>query len=71
MLSVTIHPAKFLILLAIILLVIGFFVLLHSQRGGYTSCAQAKAAGHVNIRRGQQGYSSSLDRDKDGIACEG
>nr|WP_246580682.1 excalibur calcium-binding domain-containing protein [Deinococcus aestuarii] len=36
----------------------------------YRSCAQARAAGVTPLRRGQPGYSTSLDRDGDGIACE-
>ncbi|WP_084534560.1 excalibur calcium-binding domain-containing protein [Nocardia yamanashiensis] len=36
----------------------------------YKSCADAKAAGAAPLRRGDPGYSSNLDRDGDGIACE-
>jgi hypothetical protein len=36
----------------------------------YSSCAAARAAGAAPIRRGDPGYSSRLDRDGDGIACE-
>jgi len=36
----------------------------------YANCAAAKAAGAAPLRRGQPGYSSALDRDGDGIACE-
>ncbi|MFB7716877.1 excalibur calcium-binding domain-containing protein [Nocardia sp. NPDC056100] len=36
----------------------------------YKSCAEAKAAGAAPLRRGDPGYSSRLDRDGDGIACE-
>ncbi|WLP92189.1 excalibur calcium-binding domain-containing protein [Gordonia sp. NB41Y] len=36
----------------------------------YSSCAQARAAGAAPLYRGQPGYSSSLDRDGDGVACE-
>ncbi len=36
----------------------------------FSSCKEAKSRGYYNIRRGQPGYSSSLDRDDDGIACE-
>ncbi|WP_227014031.1 excalibur calcium-binding domain-containing protein [Paenibacillus psychroresistens] len=36
----------------------------------YKSCAEVKAAGKAPIRTGEPGYSSSLDRDGDGIACE-
>ena len=36
----------------------------------YKSCAEVKAAGKAPIRTGDPGYSTSLDRDGDGIACE-
>ena len=36
----------------------------------FASCADARAAGRANIRRGEPGYRPALDRDDDGIACE-
>lgn len=36
----------------------------------YANCAAVRAAGRAPIRRGEPGYSSALDRDGDGIACE-
>ncbi|MGA1838184.1 excalibur calcium-binding domain-containing protein [Herbiconiux sp. 11R-BC] len=36
----------------------------------YANCAAARAAGAAPIHRGEPGYSSKLDRDGDGIACE-
>ncbi|MEO5778810.1 MAG: DUF1524 domain-containing protein [Arthrobacter oryzae] len=36
----------------------------------YANCAAARAAGAAPVRAGQPGYSSSLDGDADGIACE-
>ena len=36
----------------------------------YANCAAAKAAGAAPLYRGQPGYSSKLDRDGDGVACE-
>lgn len=36
----------------------------------FANCAEARAAGVAPIRRGEPGYSSALDRDGDGIACE-
>lgn len=36
----------------------------------YATCAAARAAGAAPIRAGQPGYSSALDGDGDGIACE-
>lgn len=37
----------------------------------FSSCKEAHAAGYRNIKRGQPGYRAGLDRDDDGIACEG
>ena len=39
-------------------------------KGGFRSCAQAHAAGWYDIKRGEAAYSTRLDRDRDGIACE-
>lgn len=36
----------------------------------YPNCTAARAAGVTPIYAGQPGYSSKLDRDHDGIACE-
>ncbi|WP_240630333.1 GmrSD restriction endonuclease domain-containing protein [Specibacter cremeus] len=36
----------------------------------YKNCAAARAAGAAPIHAGQPGYSSKLDRDGDGVACE-
>ncbi|BCN46678.1 hypothetical protein RE9431_49350 (plasmid) [Prescottella equi] len=36
----------------------------------YANCAAARAAGAAPIMRGEPGYSSKLDRDNDGVACE-
>ena len=36
----------------------------------YPNCDAARAAGVAPIHRGEPGYSSKLDRDGDGIACE-
>ncbi|MGZ4567105.1 MAG: GmrSD restriction endonuclease domain-containing protein [Blastococcus sp.] len=36
----------------------------------YANCAAARAAGVAPLHRGEPGYSSKLDRDGDGIACE-
>lgn len=36
----------------------------------YQNCTAAKAAGAAPIYRGQPGYSTKLDRDGDGVACE-
>lgn len=37
----------------------------------FDSCAAARAAGAAPLHRGDPGYSPSLDRDGDGVACEG
>ncbi|MGO4301892.1 excalibur calcium-binding domain-containing protein [Leifsonia sp. RAF41] len=36
----------------------------------YANCAAVRAAGKAPIHAGQPGYSSKLDRDGDGVACE-
>ena len=36
----------------------------------FRSCAAARAAGAAPLRAGQPGYSTRLDRDRDGVACE-
>lgn len=36
----------------------------------YASCAEVRAAGAAPLRKGEPGYSSRLDRDGDGVACE-
>ena len=36
----------------------------------YANCSQARAAGAAPIYRGQPGYRTKLDRDRDGIGCE-
>lgn len=36
----------------------------------YRSCADASAANAAPLREGDPGYSSKLDRDGDGIACD-
>ena len=36
----------------------------------YANCAAVRAAGAAPIRVGQPGYSRTLDRDGDGVACE-
>jgi hypothetical protein len=36
----------------------------------YANCTAVKAAGAAPIYRGDPGYSSKLDRDGDGVACE-
>lgn len=38
--------------------------------GAYPNCAAARAAGAAPLYAGQPGYSSKLDRDGDGVACE-
>lgn len=36
----------------------------------YPNCAAVRAAGAAPIYEGDSGYSSDLDRDGDGVACE-
>lgn len=37
----------------------------------YKNCTQAHQDGRYNIPRGDPAYQQKLDRDNDGIACEG
>lgn len=37
----------------------------------YANCSEARAAGAAPIRTGEPGYRTGLDRDRDGVACEG
>lgn len=41
-----------------------------SSSAYYVNCTEARAAGVTPIYEGQPGYSTKLDRDRDGIACE-
>lgn len=41
-----------------------------SDRVSYANCTEVKAAGKAPIYEGQPGYSTQLDRDRDGIACD-
>ncbi len=41
-----------------------------SPLASYPNCKAAKAAGAAPLYRGDPGYSSKLDRDGDGVACE-
>lgn len=34
------------------------------------NCSEARAEGAAPVRRGMPGYSTRLDRDRDGIGCE-
>jgi hypothetical protein len=36
----------------------------------YQNCDEARADGAAPIQKGDPGYSSKLDRDGDGVACE-
>jgi hypothetical protein len=36
----------------------------------FSSCKAARKAGYSHMRRGQPGYSTNLDRDGDGVACD-
>ncbi len=36
----------------------------------FGSCKAARAAGYTHMRRGRPGYSTNLDRDGDGVACD-
>ncbi|MEU8034812.1 excalibur calcium-binding domain-containing protein [Streptomyces sp. NPDC049099] len=36
----------------------------------YANCAEARAHGHVPVRKGEKGYAPWLDADGDGVGCE-
>lgn len=36
----------------------------------FSSCAEAEANGYRDLRKGEPGYSTRLDRDGDGVACD-
>lgn len=40
------------------------------QSAYYANCSQARSAGAAPLYAGDPGYSSKLDRDGDGVACE-
>jgi hypothetical protein len=40
------------------------------SQASYSSCAEVREAGKAPIKKGQPGYSSKLDRDGDGTACD-
>lgn len=51
---------------------IGLFVAPAAQAGPpYKNCTEAHKDGRYNIPKGDPAYQSKLDRDNDGIACEG
>jgi hypothetical protein len=37
----------------------------------YSNCAAARSAGAAPLQRGDPGYRPELDRDGDGVACDG
>jgi hypothetical protein len=41
-----------------------------NQEVYYANCTAVRNAGKAPIHKGDPGYSFSLDRDKDGVACE-
>lgn len=42
-----------------------------SASGPYRNCTEAHRDGRYNIPKGDPDYRPKLDRDNDGIACEG
>ena len=36
----------------------------------YANCTEVRRAGEAPLHRGEPGYRSGLDRDRDGVACE-
>ncbi len=49
---------------------VGFLKPQDSTDVSYRNCAEVRAAGAAPLYRGSPGYSSKLDRDGDGVACE-
>ena len=45
-------------------------IAMHSGAAYYPNCAAARAAGAAPVRLGDPGYSTRLDRDRDGVGCE-
>lgn len=43
---------------------------LSSDGFAFPNCDAARAAGYANIRVGEYGYGTHLDRDRDGVGCE-
>lgn len=48
----------------------GFAPAIASASPPYKNCSEARADGAAPIHKGDPGYSSKLDRDGDGVACE-
>lgn len=46
------------------------FVQPPSSQSSFANCSEARAAGAAPLYVGDPGYSTSLDRDGDGVACE-
>nr|WP_277040511.1 excalibur calcium-binding domain-containing protein [Actinacidiphila oryziradicis] len=41
-----------------------------ASASAYANCAAARKAGAAPLHRGDPGYSTKLDRDGDGVACD-
>jgi hypothetical protein len=41
-----------------------------AETASYRNCAEARAAGAAPLAAGDAGYRTTLDRDRDGVACE-
>ena len=42
----------------------------NDESPAFRSCAEAEKAGATPVRKGDPGYSTRIDTDKDGVACE-
>lgn len=42
----------------------------NSNQHSFSNCKEARESGAAPLHKGDQGYSSDLDKDHDGIACE-
>jgi hypothetical protein len=56
--------------MGVMLALVGGVVAAPASAFPFSNCDQAEAAGAAPIYAGQPGYSSDLDRDGDGVACE-
>jgi hypothetical protein len=52
------------------ILCVSFIALVACGPVKYDNCDEAAKATQTPIHRGEPGYSSSLDRDGDGVACD-
>jgi hypothetical protein len=54
----------------ILIISIAALILAVMNKFNYSNCKEAFRRGHINMKKSNIFYRKSLDRDKDGIACE-